>query len=80
MREFGTELNGVAMSFKQFGWVEDGIYDYQHFLVRYNVVDGNATIVLSKMWVDSGVPEELDAKYKLPWGSYPDMPPKPPKK
>lgn len=68
------------MSFKQFGWVPDGTYDYQEYFVRYIIVNGNATTVISKMWVDSGPPDELSSELKQPWGSFPDFPPKPPKK
>ena len=37
------------MSFKQFGWVPDGTYDFQEYLVRYVIKDGNATTVMSKI-------------------------------
>ena len=66
--------------FKQFGWVPDGTYDYQEYLCRYTIVDGNATVVISKMWVDIGGPNDVSLELKQPWGSFPDFPPKPPKK
>ena len=68
------------MSFKQFKWVPDGTYDYSEFLVRYVIVEGNAKTVISKMWIDQGGPQNVDQTLKQPWGSYPDFPPKPPKK
>lgn len=68
------------MAFKQFGWVPDGTYDYQEYLCRYNIVDGNATKVISKMWVDIGGPDDVTSELKQPWGAFPDFPPKPPKK
>lgn len=66
--------------FKQFKWVPDGTYDYQEYLCRYIIVDGNATVVISKMWVDIGGPNNVSLELKQPWGSFPDFPPKPPKK
>ena len=66
-------------SFKQFGWVPDGIYDYSEFLVRYVILSGNATKVICKDWVDKGGPDDVSPFLKLQWGSYPDFPPKPPK-
>ena len=68
------------MSFKQFGWVPDGTYDYNEYLCRYIIVSGNATKVISKMWVDMGGPVDVSSELKQPWGSFPDFPPKPAKK
>lgn len=68
------------MAFKQFGWVPDGTYDYTAFLVRYVIEDGNATKVISKIWVDQGGPNDVSLELKQPWGSFPDFPPKPVKK
>ena len=68
------------MAFKQFGWVPDGTYDYQEYLCRYVIVDGNATKVISKMWVDIGGPDDVSLELKQQWGAFPDFPPKPPKK
>lgn len=68
------------MTFKQFPWVPDGTYDYQDFLVRYVVVDGNATKVISKAWVDEGGPADVSSELKQPWGSFPTFPLKPAKK
>jgi hypothetical protein len=67
-------------TFKQFPWVPDGTYDYQDFLVRYVIVEGNATTVISKMWVDIGGPDNVSLELKQPWGAFPTFPPKPPKK
>jgi hypothetical protein len=68
------------MAFKQFTWVPDGTYDYNEFLVRYVIVDCNPTIVISKEWIDKGGPPTESPDLKRPWGTYPDFPPKPPKK
>ena len=68
------------MTFKQFAWVPNGTYDYTEHLCRYVVVDGNKSICISKMWIDQGGPQNVDQTLKQPWGSYPDFPPKPPKK
>ena len=68
------------MAFEQFGWVPDGTYDYIEYLVRYRIVDGNATTVITKQWIDEGGPELIAPELRLPWGTYPDFPPKPPKK
>lgn len=67
------------MSFKQFGWVPDGTYDYNEYLCRYVIVSGNATKVISKMWVDEGGPNDVSLELKQPWGAFPDFPPKPKK-
>lgn len=68
-----------ASSFRMFGWVSDGTYDKQDYLVRYHVIDGMPKTVISKGWIDNGGPADVDPAMRLPWGSYPDMPPKPPK-
>ncbi len=68
------------MAFKQFGWVPDGTYDYSEYLVRYVIVDGNAKTVMAKEWVDKGGHDTLPRELRTPWGSFPDFPPKPPKK
>jgi len=66
--------------FQQFKWVPDGTYDYEDYLVRYVIVDGNPTTVISKMWVDIDGPDDVSSELKQPWGSFPDFPPKPLKK
>lgn len=68
------------MSFKQFKWVPDGTYDYNEYGVRYVLVNGNPRIVISKMWVDQGGPEDVTEELRQPWGAFPDFPPKPEKK
>ena len=68
------------MSFKQFKWVPDGTYDYNEYCCRYVIVNGNATKVISKMWIDIGGPEDVSPELRQPWGAFPDFPPKPPKK
>ena len=68
------------MTFKQFAWVPDGTYDYNEYLLRYVIVDGNPKTVISKDWVDKGGHDTLPKELRQPWGSFPDFPPKPPKK
>ena len=66
--------------FQQYKWVPDGTYDSTEYLVRYIIVNGNATKVISKIWVDSGGPNDVSLELKQPWGAFPDFPPKPAKK
>jgi hypothetical protein len=66
--------------FQQFKWVPDGIYDYEDYLVRYVIVNGNATKVISKMWVDIGGPDDVSDELRQPWGAFPNFPLKPVKK
>jgi len=70
----------AGADFKMFRWVPDGTYDYSEFLCRYVIVNGNPKIVIGKQWVDSGGPDDVSEELKQSWGSFPDMPPKPPKK
>lgn len=69
----------MTSSFKMFGWVPDGIWDYEDWLVRYEIFDGNPINVVSKMWIDKGGPRLIEEKLRFPWGAYPTFPPKPPK-
>ncbi len=63
---------------KQYPWVTvDGIYDHREYSVRYNIVDGNAKTVISKMWLDKGGPASCTEAELKPWGTYPDFPAKP---
>lgn len=66
--------------FKSFKWVPDGVYDYQEYMVRYLIKDGGYIWCASKQWVDQGGPTDLPPEHRTPWGSFPDFPPKPPKK
>lgn len=60
-------------------WVPPGIYDHQEEQVRRLIVEGGRPkIVIAKMWLDQGGPEDVDPALKLPWGTYPNFPPKPP--
>lgn len=69
-----------ASDWKMFPWVPDGTYDNQSLLIRYTLVNGMPKYVMVKSWVDSGGPDEVSAELRQPWGSFPDMPPKPEKK
>lgn len=62
-----------------FKHVPDGIYDSLYYLTRYQIIDGTPRTVISKMWVDTGGPADVSENFKLPWGSYPDLPAKPSK-
>lgn len=63
-----------------FPWVkEDGVFDYEDHHCRYFIWNGFGYYVISKVWLDSGG-EGLKDWQKVPWGSYPPLPPKPPKK
>lgn len=66
--------------FKMFKWVPDGVYDYQEFLVRYEIKDGSYVWAACKDWVDKGGPISVPQEYRKPWGAFPDFPPRPPKK
>lgn len=68
------------MAFKMFKWVPDDIYDSVEYQVRYEVIDGNPVTVISRMWLDKGGPDHVDPSLRLPWGTFPDLPPKPLKK
>jgi hypothetical protein len=62
---------------KNFHWVPDGIYDYSRYECRYLVKDGYHHVVITKLWLDNGGPDDVSQELRLPWGSYPDIPPKP---
>lgn len=61
--------------------VPDGIYDHADFLVRYVIIDGQKLFIYSKMWLDSGCPDDTPREVsEPPFGYYPDyrsmLPPK----
>lgn len=72
--------NHTSKGWRMFPWVPDGTYDFSTYNVRYVVRDGMPKIVISRMWVDQGGPSDVESELKQPWGSFPDFPPKPPKK
>lgn len=63
-------------------WVkEDGAYDDEYYLTRNFIWNGFCYLTASKMWVEDSVANlRLPEWMRAPWGSYPSMPPKPPKK
>lgn len=63
-----------------FPWVPDGTYDSRDLFVRYIIVDGMPKIIMHKMWVDQGGPEDVPLELRQPWETFPDFPPKPEKK
>ena len=70
----------VGPGWKMFAWAEDGTYDNSATLIRHVVVDGMPIITITKMWLDQGGPKDVEPALRQPWGSFPDMPPKPDKK
>lgn len=62
---------------KQYHWVPDGIYDHEFYQMRYLLKNGDNHVSISKMWLDNGGPDDCHEELKLPWGSYPNIPPKP---
>jgi hypothetical protein len=67
--------------FRMFHWVPDGIYDHREFYTRYRIVDGAYITVAQIQWIEDNEKKlQLPEDFRLPWGTYPDMPPKPPKK
>jgi hypothetical protein len=68
------------MGSKLFHWVPDGVFDKRDFLVRYQITDGMPVTVISKMWLDQGGPADVVDSLRQPWGTFPDMPPRPAKR
>lgn len=60
--------------------VHNGPYDDLSSKTRYFIVDGFAYFIISKLWVDDGDHSRLQPWMRKPWGTYPDLPPKPAKK
>lgn len=56
-----------------------GVFEDNKVLIREMYIDGICYELASKMWVDSPG-ESKPAIAVAPWGSYPEIPPKPPKK
>ena len=71
---------GVGPGWKMFDWVPDGTYDYTGYWIRYVIVDGMPTTIITMMWLNQGGPTDVPEELRQPWGSFPDMPPKPQKK
>lgn len=60
-------------------WAPDGIYDDRKLQTRYWVKDGRAQEVASILWIESFKVTQLSPAMQAAWGTYPDMPPRPPK-
>ncbi len=58
-----------------FKWVPNGTYDYQKYQIRYVLENHNPIIVITKIWLDKGGPEDVSEELRQPWGSFPDFPP-----
>lgn len=75
---------GVARpeSTKSHAWVlEDGVYDHHEYNLRLFIWNGFAYYIATATWVDDPVANQrLPEWMRLPWGHYPSLPPKPPKK
>lgn len=66
---------------KSHPYVPDGAYDYLEHCTRMFFYNGFCYLVASKMWVDDDVHNKrLPEWMQKPWGTYPTLPPKPPKK
>lgn len=63
-----------------YAWVPDGIYDHPQYYVRYKMVDGMPTHIITKSWIEVGGPSDITGDMIMPWGTYPEFPPKPEKK
>ena len=65
---------------KFYKWVPDGVYDSSKEKSRHFIHDGFSYFVASKMWIENPQQKHrLPEWMQLPWLSYPDFPPKPPK-
>lgn len=69
-------------STKNYPWVtEDGAYDSTDQRSRFFIYNGFGYYIISKSWVEDPVQNQrLEEWMRAPWGVYPDLPPKPPKK
>jgi hypothetical protein len=65
---------------KMFPWAPDGTYDNSSTWTRHVVVNGMPTYTITKAWLDNNGPDDVTAALRQPWGSFPDLPPKPDKK
>ena len=50
----------------------DGVYDLQERDCKWRdvIVDGCIIMTISKMWLDSGGPEDVHDEFKRPWGYF----------
>lgn len=78
----GIHSKQFVRTMKTHPWVtEDGPYDYQDHLTRLFIHQGFAYLVASKSWVEDQVANKrLPEWMQAPWGTYPNLPAKPPKK
>lgn len=78
-KEYSKNLSKVGSVSHR--WVTDsGCYDDNVLSLRTFVYNGIACYYASKMWVDDPIQNKrLPEFMQLPWGTYPDMPIKPPK-
>lgn len=60
--------------------VPNGPYDDVIGKSRLFIYGGFHYIIVSKAWIEEGDHSRLEGWEKEPWGTYPDLPPKPPKK
>lgn len=73
-------MSSSESGWRMFNWVPDGVYDYREYLTRYVVIDGMPQTTITKIWLDKGGPQDVDAALRQSWGTFPDFPPKPAKK
>lgn len=69
-------------SMKSHPWVtEDGVYEHEEHSLRLFMWNGFAYYSASRMWVEDQVQNKrLPEWMREPWGTYPTLPAKPPKK
>lgn len=74
--------SGNVRSHSDMPWVtEDGVYEHQEHLNRVFVWNGFCYFRVTKSWIENGDhSHRLDEWMKAPWGTYPDLPRKPPKR
>ena len=78
----GIKANQYVRDRKSHAWVtENGAYDYGAHCLRMFMWDGFCYLSASKMWVDDQEKNKrLPEWMRAPWGTYPELPAKPPKK
>lgn len=78
----GIKANLYVRRIPSHTWIaEAGAFDDDHTKVRMFIWDKFCYYCISKMWIEDPIQNiSLDDWMKVPWGTYPNLPPKPPKK
>ena len=85
-REYRSQVANPANRIN-YRWVsESGVYDVCHeflgnvYRIREFVYKGRICYIANKEWVEDLIQSQrLPDWMRAPWGTYPDLPPKPPK-